>query len=171
MQRGPRIGVDDRKAMTITAPLCFDEKEMQAQYPRAELWLVRSTDGGRTFSAPIQVNEKNGTAPESLHALAVAPDGGAHVAWLDLRGRKKGQDLYVAKIVDGRPGKNLKIAAAICECCAPGLALDGSGNPVIAWRDGAASSNRVIWMARSRDGGRSFTAPTRANASESGVAG
>jgi hypothetical protein len=171
MQRGPRIGVDDRKVITITAPLCFDEKELQAQFPRAELWLVRSTDGGRTFSQPVQINETKGTAPEALHALAVAPNGDAHVTWLDMRGRKKGQDLYTAKVVDGKPGKNVKIGATLCECCAPGLALDGAGNPLVAWRDGAASGNRAIWITRSRDGGKSFMPPSRVNAAETGVAG
>ena len=43
MQRGPRIGVDDRKNVTITAPLCFDPKELAERYPKAELWIARST--------------------------------------------------------------------------------------------------------------------------------
>src|SRR5262245_49769912 len=94
MQRGPRIGVDGQKRVTITAPLCFDEKQLQERFPRAELWLTQSSDGGKTFGPPVQINEIAGTAPESLHALAVAPSGEAHIAWLDMRGRKKGQDLY-----------------------------------------------------------------------------
>jgi hypothetical protein len=171
MQRGPRIGVDDRKVVTVTAPLCFDEKELAGQYPRAELWLARSTDGGKTFGAPVQVNEKARTAPESLHAMAVAPSGEVHVAWLDMRGRTKGQDLYYAKVVDGKPGKNLKIGEALCECCAPGIAVLGAGNPIVAWRDGAKSDNRAIRLALSRDGGKSFTAPMTVNNNETGVSG
>ena len=171
MQRGPRIGVDAQKRVTITAPLCFDEKELAEKYPRAELWLARSTDGGRTFGPPVQVNEKARTAPESLHAMVVAHDGEAHVAWLDIRGRTKGQDLYYAKVADGKPGRNLKIGATLCECCAPGLALDGAGNPVIAWRDGASADNRPVWISMSRDGGKSFSAPARLNRAETRVAG
>ena len=171
MQRGPRIGVDDRKNVTITAPLCFDETELKERYPRAELWLARSTDGGKTFGPPVQVNEKARTAPESLHAMAVAPTGEAHVAWLDMRGREKGQDLYYAKVVEGKPGKNLKIGETLCECCAPGIAVDGKGRPMVIWRDGATSDNRPIWISGSRDGGKSFISGGRVNNSESGVAG
>ena len=171
MQRGPRVGVDDRKVITITAPLCFDEKELAERYPRAELWLVRSTDGGKSFGSPVQVNEKSRTAPESLHAMAIAPSGEAHVAWLDMRGREKGQNLYYAKVVDGKPGKNLKIAETLCECCAPGVAVDGRGRPFVTWRDGATSDNRPIWMSGSSDGGKSFISIGRVNDAESGVAG
>jgi len=171
MQRGPRIGVDDQKNVTVTAPLCFDAQELEARYPRAELWLARSTDGGKTFGAPVQVNEKARTAPESLHAMAVTPSGEAHVAWLDMRGRTKGQDLYYAKVVDGKPGRNVKIGATLCECCAPGLAIDGAGNPVIAWRDGASSDSRPVWISTSKDRGKSFSAPARINQVETRVAG
>ena len=171
MQRGPRIGVDERKHVTVTAPICFDETELKERYPCAELWLARSTDGGKTFGPPVQVNEKARTAPEALHAMVVAPSGEAHVAWLDMRGRTKGQDLYCSKVVDGKPGRNVRIGATLCECCAPGLALDGAGNPVVAWRDGASTDSRPIWISMSRDGGKSFSAPARANQVETRVAG
>jgi hypothetical protein len=171
MQRGPRIGVDDRKVITITAPLCFDEKELQAKFPRAELWLVRSTDGGRTFSPPVQINEVNGTAPEALHAIAVAPSGEAHVAWLDMRAKKKGQDLYYAKVVDGKPGKNQRVSETLCECCAPGIGVDSKGRIFVAWRDGISLKNRAVWMYVSEDGGKLFKSVGRVNDAESGVAG
>jgi hypothetical protein len=164
MQRGPRIGVDDRKVITVTAALCFDEK-------RTELWIARSTDGGTTFTPPARVNEQPGTAPEALHALAVAPTGEAHIAWLDMRGREKGQDLYYAKVVDGKPGKNLKIGETLCECCAPGIAVDARGRPFVTWRDGATSDNRPILVSGSDNGGKSFRRVGRVNNSESGVAG
>ena len=141
------------------------------KYPIAELWVARSTDGGRTFSAPVRVNEKPKTAPESLHGMAGAGSGEAHVAWLDIRHRQKGHDLYYSKVTDGKPGKNLKIGTTLCECCAPGISLDGAGNPVVVWRDGATRDNRPIWISRSSDGGKSFSPPQKLNQVETRVAG
>jgi hypothetical protein len=164
MQRGPRIGVDDRKVITVTAALSFDAKS-------TELWIARSTDGGRTFTPPVRVNELDGTAEEALHAMAVAPSGEAHVAWLDMRGREKGQDLYYAKVVDGKPGKNLKIGETLCECCAPGITVNAKGNPLVVWRDGATSDNRPILAAGSADGGATFSKLGRLVQIQSGVSG
>lgn len=171
MQRGPRVGVDDRKNVTVTAPLCFDENELKERYPKPELWLARSTDGGRTFSPPIQINEKPGTAAEALHAFAVAPSGEGHVAWLDNRGRGKGQDLYYARIADGKAGPNVKLGETVCECCAPGLAVDGSENLAISWRDGSPSDNRRIWFVGSKKGGKSFSPPIEINTAKTRVSG
>ena len=63
-------------------------------------------------------------SPSSSHWMAVAPSGEAHVAWLDLRSRDQaGQDIYYAKLVDGKVGQNRKVASTVCECCRPGLAV------------------------------------------------
>jgi hypothetical protein len=171
MQRGPRIGVDDRKNVFVTAPVCFDPDQQREVYPKADLWLALSTNGGKTFEPPVQINEKAGTAPESLHAMSVAPSGEVHVAWLDMRDRKEGQDLYYAKVAGGKPGKNLKLAATLCPCCAPGIAIDGAGNPAVAWRDGGPMESRPVWIAASKDGGKSFRAPARVHQGETKVPG
>ncbi len=49
-QRGPRIGAHGKNGVVVTAPVCFDEKEFEKQYPTNELWIVRSTDMGQTWS-------------------------------------------------------------------------------------------------------------------------
>jgi hypothetical protein len=154
-QRGPRIGVDAKKRITVTAPVTFDDAEYAKKYPTAELYVVTSSDGGKTWTAPVRVNEAPKKAPEALHWLAVAPSGEAFVTWLDLRGRlEPGQDLYSARVVDGKVSKNEKIAAQVCECCAPGLAVAGTGGdarPVFAWREGGdkvTSRNILIHGAR-----------------------
>jgi hypothetical protein len=173
MQRGPRVAVDSKKILYVTAPLCFDEAELTKKYPTQDLYLAVSTDGGKTFSKPVTVNDAPRQAPESLHWLAAAPNGDVFVAWLDRRqrGTTPGQDLAWAKITEqGRKvGKNGVIPGPICECCAPGLAVDAKGNPVLIYREGGKQASRAIFMAVSTNGGGSFPKIARVNQGESKV--
>ncbi len=166
-QRGPRIGVDGKGRVYVTAFLTFDEGERQKRYPRHDLYFTTSADGGASWTKPARVNEAEKKAPESLHSLAVSPGGAAFVAWLDLRDRKgKGQDLFAARLDGERVGTNRKIAEDVCECCAPGLAVDAAGNPFLAWREGGADedkASREVYATRSTDGGQTFSKPTRVN--------
>jgi hypothetical protein len=163
-QRGPRIGVDAKKNLTVTCPVTFDDAEYTKKYQTAELYLVTSPDGGKTWSKPAQVNEVAKKAPEALHWMAVAPTGEVHVAWLDRRGREgPGQDLYYAKVVKGKVGQNVKVATTVCECCAPGLAVDRDVNPFIAWREGGQKPSREVFAIRSSDRGASFGKPVQVN--------
>ncbi len=163
-KRGPRIGVDAKKNLTVTCPLTFDDAENEQKYPTAELYLVTSADGGKTWSKPAQVNEVSRKAPEALHWMAVAPNGEVHVAWLDRRDREgPGQDLYYAKVVNGKVDRNVKLGTTVCECCAPGLAVDADGNPFVAWREGGKKSSREIFAVRSTDRGASFGKPVQVN--------
>ena len=49
MQRGPRVAVDGRKTVYVTAPLAFDAAGLGKRYPVQDLWAAASVDGGRTF--------------------------------------------------------------------------------------------------------------------------
>jgi hypothetical protein len=170
-QRGPRIGVDAKGNLTVTAPLTFDPAEAARKYPTRDLYLVTSTDGGKTWTQPLRVNEVPRQAPEALHWLAVAPSGEAHVAWLDRRDRaatgEPGQDLYYAKVAAGKVSKNVPVARLVCECCAPGLAVDARGDPLLAYREGGVKPSRELFARRSTDGGASFGKPVRLNTKNS----
>jgi len=170
MQRGPRVAVDGKKTIYVTAPLCFDEAEFAKKYPTSDLYLAVSTDGGKTFSKPAQVNDVPKKAPEALHWLAAAPNGDVFVSWLDLRARDKGQDLAWAKITDQgkKIGKNQILPGPICECCAPGLTVDSKGNPLLIYRESKAG-NRAVLLAVSTNGGASFGKVGRLNQGETKV--
>jgi hypothetical protein len=167
MQRGPRIGADAKGGLAVTAPACFDDKEFEKQYPTNELWIVRSADGGKTWSKPQQINEAAKKAPESLHWMAMAPNGDVHVAWLDLRDGAT-NCLWYARVAGDKVGRNAKISGPVCECCAPGLAVDDRGNPFIVVREGK-KSDRAILMTVSRDGGKSFAPPAPVNPGRTGL--
>lgn len=166
-QRGPRIVVDARGTLHVTAFASFDPEERAKRYPAADLWLVESTDGGRTWSRRVRVNEVEKQAPESLHSTAVSADGKVFVAWLDRRERKgAGQDLYLARAAGGVVERNRRVASDICECCAPGLAVTSAGDPVLVWREGTDAPSREVFSCRSHDGGKTFGSPVRVNVVE-----
>ncbi len=171
LQRGPRIGVGAAGHVVVTVPLVLDEKEFERKYPMADICLVESKDGGKTWSRPIRINEIPKKAPEALHWLAVDSSGTAHVAWLDIREREKGQDIFYARVAGEKVGTNRKVASEVCECCAPGLAIDGAGNPFIAYREGGSRPSREIYAVRSTSKGESFGDPFRLNPSQSRVGG
>jgi hypothetical protein len=163
-QRGPRLAAHGKGRLTLTAPVTFDEAQAEKPYPTPELYLVTSGDGGATWSAPVRVNEVEKKAPEALHAMALARDGTVHVAWLDMRERTgRGQDVWYARVVDGKVGTNVRVAQTVCECCAPGLALDGEGHPTLAWREGGDGDSRELFAVHSADGGKTFAGRTRLN--------
>jgi len=171
MQRGPRIAVDGKKTLYITAPLTYDESELNGKkYPVRDLFLTVSTDGGKSFSAPAQINDVPKKAPESLHWMAAAPNGDVFAVWLDLRNRDKGQDLGFAKISEQgkKIGKNGLLPGPLCECCAPGLTVDAKGNPMVLYREGG-KANRSIFLGVSTNGGASFSKINRINTGETKI--
>lgn len=105
----------------------------------------RSADGGKTFSAPITVNDNPEIISHRFDSLAVNSKGQVYLAWLDKReqgiAEKKGEKyngsaLYYAMSDNGgtsfRP--NAKAADHVCECCRTAMAIDTDDQPVVIWR-------------------------------------
>jgi hypothetical protein len=160
-QRGPRIAVDSKKRIYVTAPVFLEIGDRPGGTPPPDLWLAVSTDRGKSFGKPVRLNELPGTVPEALHAAAVAPGGDLHVAWLDAK-RGKGQDLVHAKVTEqGRKIVRTLVASAVCERCAPAVAVDAKGAPVLAFREGPGKKTRQTLFAGPAGG--AFDRPVRAN--------
>ncbi len=165
--RCPRIAVDKQKRIYVSAPICPNPDASTV----TDLYLAVSTDRGKSFKSPAMINEASKSAPDAVHATAAGP-GELHVAWLDTRGGKPA--LCYAKFNESgkRAGKTLTLAPYACERCPPAIAVDGRGNPVIAYREGrepAAKTSRQIFLLISSDGGRSFGPAAQLNSVDSGL--
>jgi len=104
----------------------------------------RSTDGGKTFSTPIIVNDNRDMIGHSFPVLGINKQDQLYIAWLDSRDRvaakKAGKDyngsaLYYATSDDHGVSfqPNAKIADTTCQCCRLDMAMDNE-LPVITWR-------------------------------------
>jgi len=116
--------------------------------PASDVRFARSRDGGRTWSAPVTVNDDaaNGPGHHSRHSLEVLPDGALIAAWID--GRPGGERLDAdesegidASIQAARSndfglswGANAPEWSRVCPACRVGLAADLIGRPVVAFR-------------------------------------
>lgn len=118
----------------------------------------RSTDGGKSFSEPVTINDNLQVIRHRFDSLEVGKNGELFVAWLDARkaeaekaaGREfKGLSLYYSVSTDG--GKhfsaNKPIAEHICECCRIDTAVAPDNTPVIVWRhifDGGIRDHALV---------------------------
>jgi len=146
MRRGPRISAQgDRVTVTVIA---------------RELLAYTSMDAGKTWSAPVTVNDVPTSAREGLHDLAGAPDGALFVTWLDLRNGK--MELWGASSRDGGRtwAKNEQVYKSpdisICECCHPTALFDAQGNLAVMWRN-SIEGTRDMWLATRVRGAEKFS--------------
>jgi hypothetical protein len=122
-----------------------------------DLMVWRSMDSGRTWSAPVAVNDVPKAAREGLHAMAGDAEGHLAAVWLDDRVGPKGKRLWGAFSKDAGAtwSKNTMLyevpGGTICECCHPSLASVGHGEFVVMWRN-ALEGSRDMYAMRLRDG-------------------
>ena len=132
-----------------------------------DILYARSTDGGRTFSAPRNLSEsaagdgKGRTSREHWHNgsldIAAGADRAVYAAWTEYEGR-----LLLAVSNDGgrRFSKPRHLAGSNARPArAPSLAVGPDRAVYLAWTDGE------IRIARSADGGGSFGEPLTATRS------
>jgi BNR repeat-like domain len=154
MHRGPRIAMTP-SSIVITS--IYGDKGKGAD---GDLLAFRSSDGGRTWSKGVRVNDQPAAAREGLHAMAV--DGNfLYAVWLD--DRNGGKSLYGAASTDGGAtwSANREIYRSpeghICECCHPSVVVGGGGKQIYAMFRNWLGGSRDFYLAESKDGGRGFT--------------
>jgi hypothetical protein len=144
-----------------------------------DLFYVRSTDLGATFSTPIRVNSQPGSAIATGTIrggqLALGRNGRVHVAWNGSdRALPRGAVnpdmeqpgapfLYARTAADGtafEPQRNLNLHVYSLDG-GGSIAADAAGHVYAAWhgnKEGGArgEDKRQLWVARSQDDGATF---------------
>jgi hypothetical protein len=150
---------------------------------RGDIFYVRSTDAGATFSRPLQVNSVAGCAIAIGNIrgaqLAVGKNGRVHVAWNEA-GKKRFEEagmLYARLNDEGtafEPQRNV-IQAAYRLDGGGSVAADDAGNVYVVWHapqpGQTGESNRRVWVARSADEGKTFAHEQAAYREPTGACG
>ena len=153
----------------------------------SRLLVARSWDGGTSFAraTPLPGSEAGGN--RGWESTAVDRDGHVVAVWLDHRemsssggasmhheghdhtaagtaksdgaARAQASKLYFTTL-DSASGSHA-ITGGVCYCCKTAVATGPDGAIYAAWRHVYAGNLRDIAFTMSRDGGRTFTTPTR----------
>ena len=137
------------------------------RFPAGALRMQSSRDGGRTWEAPVTVTDESLFGSHNFHALHVGTDGAVYVSWLD--GRHGETSVYLTRSTDGARSfeANRRVSLGeVCPCCRTALASGPDGALYIAWRTVMPGSIRDIVVARSADGGRTWSEARRVHADD-----
>ena len=157
------------------------------EWGRSVLRLVRSEDGGKRFSAPVEIGAES---VEGVHTsvgmlnLFAAPNGDLYASFLDYRedlayrianGKEPSKDqesptqLRVARSTDGGRsfGQSTLVSKPTCGCCGTKVA-QGIDGPLYAttrgrWKElkGSVDAVRDHFVAVSRDWGTNWSEPVK----------
>jgi hypothetical protein len=135
------------------------------RFPAGALRFVTSADGGATWSRAVTVTDDGDFGSHNFHAMHAGRDGALYVSWLD--GRNGVSNVYIARSTDSGKTwqKNQRVyEGEACPCCRTAMATDAKGNLYLSWRTVMPGNIRDIVVARSSDGGSSWSEPKRVHA-------
>lgn len=154
------FGTAGRAVITYTQPL--------SKPYTGQIRMLRSQDGGRTFSAPFTVHQDRQLITHRFESVAFDARGTLHTVWVDKRDLEarlkaapaepvaagarpgkpqvdyRGAALYRNESTDGGLtfGPDIKLADHSCECCRIALAPSPDGSLVALWRHVFAPNQR-----------------------------
>ncbi len=121
-----------------------------------DIFYSRSTDGGTTFSAPI--NLSNNPAVSEQPRMVVDASDNINVVWADNTPPDTNPDIFFTRSTDGgatfSTPKNVSNNSGFSFNAQ--IVADASGNIDVVWDDNTAG-NRDIFFSRSTDGGATFS--------------
>jgi hypothetical protein len=128
----------------------------------ADIYLVRSTDGGLTWSRPVKPYGTAARIYDAQMSLVPLPDAGLALVWTDMRDAGGVEEVkqdhryqLMATIVgkDGQAGQEIVLDDDVCSCCRAYTAVSGS-ELLTVYRNHAAGEIRDIAAVRWRPDGR-----------------
>jgi len=124
------------------------------------IYFAKSTDGGYSFSANMQINDAPAIA--GYPKIAVSSNGIIYLVWHDARNGN--MDIYFTKSTDG--GISFEPSRRIDDSTASqmysSIATDDIGNIYVIWCD-IRNGKYDIYFTKSTDGGVSFTSNIQVN--------
>jgi hypothetical protein len=152
----------------------------------AAIRVAASADGGATFGTAKTITPAGLTGARGWESAALSDDGALHAVWLDGRhsapapsglrrdsapsapqpaqhvhtGAPMRQDIYHAVWRGNDPAVETEVATNVCFCCKTAIVSRGQ-DVFVAWRHLFDGGVRDIAVARSADGGATFSAPVR----------
>lgn len=175
----PQVAVDTKGVVHL---IYFSGKDTDG-----DIFYVRSEDGGKKFSEPLQVNSQPGSAMaigniRGAH-LAVGKNGRVHVAWngsgkAEPKAPGSATPMLYTRLNDAgtafEPQRNV-IQFAVGLDGGGSVAVDGAGNVYVAWHapepGKKGEENRRVWCAHSTDEGKTFAREKPISAPGTGACG
>ena len=135
----PKIKFDAQGNIFLTWALSTGKRHV------GHIRFSRSTDGGKTFAAPVTLNDDGKEVGHSFDSLLVGKNGEVFVVWIDARDTAAakaagktfdGSSLYYTVSKDGGKtfAKNQLLIPHVCQCCRLQTALASDNTPVVMWR-------------------------------------
>jgi len=129
----------------------------------ADIYLVKSTNGGSSFTTPVLVNDSSEVLVQWYPAIAVDSSGQyVYIAWQDWRNPQYDSDIYFARSTDGGasflPSIRVNDDSILADQWYPVVACDNSGQYIyVAWADPRDSLHGFdVYFSRSTDFGQTF---------------
>ena len=185
----PMITVDTNPSSPLrdTVYVAWDTTPIAPSGPSSTgVKLSRSTDGGHTFSAPVDVSPTGGGQRFGIGADPfVAPDGTVHVAWEDISinieeasssdgGASFGPahvisptNVPIATVIPAQNSRGVLITPA---CGADASSGPDRGTLYCSWFDLNGANGLDVFVSRSTDGGSTWDAPVVVNDDATGQA-
>lgn len=150
-----------------------------------DLFYVVRELGQTSWSKPVRVNSEPGSAVAAGTIrggqLALGKNGRAHVVWFgsanaSQKGPEKSAPLLYSRLNDAKTGfepqRNLMQFTSALDG-GPSVAADSAGNVYAAWHGaetpGGGEVARRLWVARSKDDGKTFSREAAANSEPTGA--